>query len=358
MARNLNVGLAVDKGIERIDSFIGTNKALRILPSAGHRNMFDDMVSSKSASVVLASFFFIHYKLADTDWDCMSIPTGARGVYGDKKLAEALSIRNVTLHNNITAYGENLGWKGAVKTFRLLDDPRFSDFIKAIASGRKNELEAMAEYAAEKYASSVRHIQPLPPVGRDVLTFARAKLLFHRIIGLASEGFVQQFLVASLLEIHRRRYGFEIKTHHVHAADKYDGTAGDIEEFHSNTLVAAYEVTDRPDWINRLSNFKDKMDEFGLSKYVIIASNVNSNKEWGDPESLLLNIEPIGRDIAVVDLKDFINVFASELTPIELRDSVNRTYEMLCSPKLCGRADFQDAYTHVVSEWLNSAGQN
>lgn len=151
----------------------------------------------------------------------------------------------------------------------------------------------------------------------------------------------------------RTRYGHEIKTHHAHASDKYDDTYGDIEEFRDGTLIRAYEVTVRPDWKNRVTDFRAKMDAAGLTKYVIFASNINSDDELAQPANMLRFLEPYGRDIAVVDILDVIHVFTAELTARELRDAVNQTHSYLSSPKLCGRADIVDRYTDAVSDWLD-----
>ncbi len=56
-------------------------------------------------------------------WDLKSVPIGIRGQYGDKRLAMGLALRHVTFHKNITAFGENLGWKEAVRQFDLSLDP-------------------------------------------------------------------------------------------------------------------------------------------------------------------------------------------------------------------------------------------
>jgi hypothetical protein len=216
-----------------------------------------------------------------------------------------------------------------------------------------DEQGRIADYIAQRFAESQRIPTPLPPVASALLTFARAKALFLSLLGIRSEGHVQQFLIAALLHELRRRQGIEVRTHHPHAADLFDRAAGDIEEFLEGRLTRAYEVTVRDDWQNRLSGFKDKMDQFGLSKYVIIASNVNTNEAWAQPAQLALALEPYDRDIAVIDIRDVLNFLAAELTPGELRSAVNRGYEYLRSPQLSGRQEFIEAYQQVVSDWLD-----
>jgi hypothetical protein len=353
MTRNEKVEKAVSAAIERTDCFIGGGKLQ--LPSAASRKVCDAQISHRSGSVRLASLFLAFYSMGDPRWGCDSVPKGIRGQYGDKMLAEQLTERCVTLHDAITAFGENLGWKGNVVNVRLSRDPRFSAFCQMLKNADKDERKRIADYLAAKFAESRREAMPLPPVGDDILTFSRAKGLFERMLSLSTEGHVQQFLVAAMLAVHRGRYGLEIRTHHPHASDRFDETAGDIEEFRNGDLLRAYEVTVRPDWKNRLSNFRAKMDKFGLSKYVIIAGNVNSDEELAVPAKLIAFLKPIQRDIAVVDIHDVAMVMAAELTALELRRVVNLGYDLLCQKNLCGRSEFQEAYRKVVDVWLDES---
>ncbi len=354
---NVLVARAVNKALERVDVFLGGEKV--DLPRPAHRRACQELLDKKSASVRTATLFLVFYWLEDPAWDRDSVPSGARGRYGDKKLCEELTNRSITLHGAITAYGENLGWKGNVrsKNIRLSGDDRFRHFLESVADAGADprEVGRVADYLAQRFAESKREATPLPPVGADVLTFVRAKVLFHRLIALPSEGHIQQFLIAALLREYRRRASLEITTHHPHAADASDDTAGDIEERRDGQLVRAYEVTARDDWKNRISNFKKKMDRFGLSKYVIIAAGVNADSAWKVPATMALALEPYGRDIAVVDILDVVHCLAVELTPPELRAAVNQTFVYLSDRKLSGRHDFKELFTNAVQDWLDSA---
>lgn len=352
-ARNESVERAVRRILDRIDYFLG-GEPLSKLPDPQYRREADTLIKA-SASILTASMFLTFYKLEQPDYTFERVPEGARGGFGDKLLCDQLTQRSITLHNGITAPFENIGSKGAVDNFRPLSDRRCGDFLTAIASAPIDQVEAVGDYLAEKYAASQRIISPLPPVGANVLTFARAKALFHRLIGLTSQGYFPQFLAAALLTEFRRKQSIEVRTHQVHAADRYDGTAGDIEEFFEGQLHRAYEVTTRPDWQNRLSDFKDKMDRYQLRKYVIIAANVNNNPEWSEPAHLALKLKPYGRDIAVLDINDFLNYMAAELPAVELREAVNNVYQMLAHKKLCGRPELMELYNQTVSEWLDES---
>jgi hypothetical protein len=69
---------------------------------------------------------------------------------------------------------------------------------------------------------------------------------------------------------------------------------------------------------------------------------------------MLRFLEPYDRDIAVVDITEFITVFSAELSAVELREAVNKTYAFIANPKLCGRSDIMDKYKQGVEEWLDS----
>ena len=99
--RNFHVERTVDGILAKIDAFIEGKKLIG-LPSPKARAAMDAQLTHSSNSVRLASLFLVFYSTVDTNWDCNSIPTGIRGQWGDKRLANALSLRNITLHNAIT----------------------------------------------------------------------------------------------------------------------------------------------------------------------------------------------------------------------------------------------------------------
>ena len=78
------------------------------MPSGIGRIAADQQLHHNANSVRLASLFLAFYSMVETSWDCDSVPTGIRGKWGDKRLANELTQRNISLHNAITAFGENL----------------------------------------------------------------------------------------------------------------------------------------------------------------------------------------------------------------------------------------------------------
>jgi hypothetical protein len=206
--RNINIEQAVDDILAEVDSFI-EGKKLNSLPSPVARAMVDVQLANSANSVRLASLFLVFYSISEPSWNCDSIPQGIRGKYGDKRLANELNLRHITLHNSITAFGENLGWKGNVKAARLRGDNRFDAFSLTLGQLSPDDRSRAASYMASRFAESRVLVSALPPVGDEVLTFARARQLFYNLIGIRSEGNIQQFLVAALLEVHRLRFGLE-----------------------------------------------------------------------------------------------------------------------------------------------------
>ncbi len=282
------------------------------------------------------------------------MPTGTRGKYGDKLLANELTFRHVTLHKSIAAFVENLGWKGNVRQFQLSSDPRFAPFLEALANLDLKERESLVKHIAWRLFESRVVPKALPRLPNSYLSYARCLELCERLIAIPSEGHIPQFLVSSFLEVHRRRIGNRVVTHHPHASDKFEGTKGDIEEFREYELVAAYEVTVRDDWKNRLSDFGKKVSEASLPKYIICAANVRGDSELFPASNLVTFVERLHFDLAIVDLSDFFSVFCAELQREELEQAINRAYELLAEPRLSGREDFLYKYRDATDQWLES----
>lgn len=351
--RNEDIANAVEGIICQLDKFCG-GASIRSFPTPSVSKIFDDLVKEQKGSVRLASIFLLAYSTVSDDWDYASVPVGIRGKHGDKRLAVAFTERHVTLHFNVTAFGENLGWKGNVRNVDLSKDPRFSRFLTSIKELSESERKVLFDYAIYKAFESRAVPKPLPPLPPDWLSYARALQLCEALLAIPSEGHIQQLLVAGFLSVHRRRFGHSIETHHPHASDTFDGTAGDIEEFRESNLVAAYEVTVRDDWKNRLPDLQKKAAEAGLQKYVVIASGVSNDKSLSSASALLLFLEGMVLDLAVVDIKDFFKVFCAELSPKEMREAINSTYEYLLNPKLSGRNEFIEAFTGASQKWINA----
>ncbi len=127
--RNERVEQAIRNALRRIDEFVsGAN--LQRLPSPNHRRAIEDLLQGQRASVRTATLFLMFYRLAEPGWDLSEVPVGVRGTYGDKLLLEELTQRDITLHDSITAFAENLGWKGNVRNVKLSNDPRFKAFSR------------------------------------------------------------------------------------------------------------------------------------------------------------------------------------------------------------------------------------
>lgn len=351
--RNEKVEGAVDHVIALFDK-LSSGNALGNPAPAKLKGVFDAHVEGHGGSVRLACVFLTAYSIVDPKWNMKSVPTGIRGAYGDKKLAGALTFRHVSFHNSITAFGENLGWKGNVKEVDLSKDSRFWPYLSQLKKLGAEERKSLLYHIVWRLHSSRVVPEALPPLPSSYLSYAKSLLLCEDLLMIPSEGHIQQFLVAGFLKIHRARFGNRITTHHPHAADKFDRTYGDIEEFKDHDLVAAYEVTVRPDWKNRLADFGKKISDSKLPKYVIFASGVRSDTELYPAARLVSYVEKLPFDLAVVDLSDFFSVFCAELTRDEIAKAINLTYQFLCEPSLSGRSDFQALYKAATDRWLES----
>jgi len=244
--RNGSVENAVDLLLSLVDKLAAGGELEKPIPST-LADLFDSHVKGQAGSIKLACAFLVAYSVVDRKWNGKSVPVGIRGKYGDEKFATELNRRYVTFHGQIVAFGENLGWKGAVKQFDLSKDKRFAPFLAKLKILTQEDRRMLVDHVAWRIADSRTLPKALPPLPSTYLSYARSLDLCHRILDMHTEGHVQQFLVAAFLEEHRKRFGHKIVTHHPHAPDKFDRTAGDIEEFRENMLLAAYEVTVRSD---------------------------------------------------------------------------------------------------------------
>lgn len=350
--RNLSVEEAVNLVIQRVDR-LAAGEILGSPTPSKIKALFDNHVESHGGSVRLACVFLAAYAVVQPDWDFSTVPRGIRGRYGDKRLASELSFRHVTFHRNITAFGENLGWKGEVEQVNPSKDSRFAGFLSGLRQLTPEQKDSLLDHIAWRLQTSRSVPQVLPPLGGGYLSFARSLDLCEQLLALPSEGHIQQFLVAGFLEVHRRRFGHRIRTHHPHAADKFDGTRGDIEEFHDYELIAAYEVTVREDWKNRLADFGRKVLDGNLPKYVIFAAGVRADPALYPANRLMDFVAHLPFDLVVVDLSDFFSVFCAELYREEIGEAINRSYQLLADPRLSGREDFLRRFRAVTEAWLD-----
>ena len=219
--RNIHVQEAVDLLIKHVDKLSG-GEAIGTPSPRAVKQIFDSHIKGHGGSVTLACAFLAAYSLTDTEWDFNSVPTGIRGKYGDKRLAAELTFRHVTLHKNITAFGENLGWKGSIRSFQLSSDSRFSAFLSNLKKLNLEERRSLVHHIAWRFYESRIVPKALPRLPSNYLLYARSLTLCETLLAIPSEGHIQQFLVAAFLEVHRRRFSHRIITHHPHASDKFD----------------------------------------------------------------------------------------------------------------------------------------
>ena len=351
--RNKMVEEAINSAIANVRKYLDDPKATVPTLKKASRLAVDSLFKNQSSSVALACFFLVYYKLEDWTYDFDKAPTGMRGKFGDKKLSSFLNEHYITLHGEVTAFGENIGYKGNSKLFSFRDNAKFSKFTAHLDTLNKTDTHKLAYHLAWKYASSQHVPEILHPIDESTLTYAKAKALFHNLLELETEGMLQQFLIAGLLNVLRARDQITIRTHHPHSSDRHN--AGDIEELDGeNRVIRAYEVTVRPDWKNRIPDFRSKMDKWGLRKYIIIAGDVNNDPELSQPANLIQTIDRFERDIAVIDIYDVVHYLAQELSHLEIQQAVQETNKYLRNSKLCGRSEYIELYRDTIGNWLDS----
>lgn len=181
MPRNVSIESSVEMILSKLDALI-SGSTLGAPASSQIRGIYSSQIDANGGSVRIASIFFVAYSIAEPTWNYQDVPVGVRGVHGDKRLAGALTERYVSLHKNITAFGENLGWKGNVRSFNLSTDRRFSSYLATMSTLSLAQREALLNHAIWQLAESRVVPKALPPLPSNYLSFARCLDLCEKIL--------------------------------------------------------------------------------------------------------------------------------------------------------------------------------
>jgi hypothetical protein len=294
-----------------------------------------------------ALLFLLAYRQLNDSHDLRRIPVGWRPA--DKHLCAALTQLGYTLHSNITAFGENMGAKGNAPEFDLYGRARTGAVLRTL-SDRPAEIGVALKYVAWRFKRSFSPPVEIAPLSPDALTFTRAFRKVHALLLTESGGHFPQFLVAAVLRTFHERWntGHYVLTQHPHASDKSGSAAGDVEIVNTDgTVVEAYEVTVRPDWVNRRPDILKKMARANLSSYHVLCLT-DVDPRLSTPESLDVYMSEMGQDISVVDVRAFL---ATHILGFS-REMRKRVFEHLekyiRDPKVSGVPEYIELLKHVL----------
>jgi hypothetical protein len=243
----------------------------------------------------------------------------------------------LTLHERVTAPGQNIGAKGQQEAFDLFGRPRVGEILRYLAS-HPDEVSPALDYLAWRFKRSYEASVAPPSLADIVFNFVHCVKLSEQLIAEVSGGHFPQLLIAALLKaLHEQNWtGLSVSTHHAHASDYYTGTAGDIDiTDDSGTIVEAFEVTARPDWKNRTPDFPKKMQRHNLSRFTILCLK-NNDPELNSPEALEAYVSPLGYDVAVVDIKSFAEALFALLTHESRTKAFTYFLDYVEDRKICG----------------------
>jgi hypothetical protein len=297
-----------------------------------------------------ALLFLLAYKAENPNWILSKVPTGWRPA--DKVLCTALTEMNLTLHGNITAYGENMGIKGDAAGYNLFGRKRLGDALKYLEAHPPDVLPAL-RYVAWRFRRSYRAPVKIAALSPKDLTYTRALAKAAKLVVEESGGHFPQFLVAGLLRAFHLQWGTgrDVATHHPHAADTSDRFAGDIEEVDEDGQVLdAYEVTVRPDWKNRRPDLLKKMRKFSLSRYTVVCLIQPQDPDLSSPAARHRYMAPLGQDIAVVDIRAFVESLLTTLTRENRAAAFRYLEEYIQDRDLCGIPDLVDKLKRILEE--------
>lgn len=299
------------------------------------RSKIDFLLNHKTNSDKPALLFLLAYQKVRPSWDMRRVPPSWRP--GDKKLCTELTEMSLTLHGNITSYGENMGIKGDASGYDFFERrPNLGAVLREV-DDNPSSLDGGLAYLAYRFKKSYKKLEIHLEENSSGFVFCNMMKLIDDLLRVPSNGHFPQFLIASLLEAlyEQLRVDYRVITHHPNASDKSDNCAGDVEVFSDGNLNEAYEVTVRPDWANRTQDLLKKMAKFQLKQYTVLCvARDNIDLTSTDGQKKLFG--KLGQDIAVVDLHSFCYTLNGMLSLRGRQRCTEILREYLLNKKLCG----------------------
>lgn len=289
----------------------------------------------RAASDKVVLLFMLGVKAARPNWHLSRLPQGWRP--HDEVLSAGLSSKHLTLHENVTAPGQNIGAKGQQETFDLFGRPRLGDALRFLEE-HPEQVAAALDYAVWRFQRSYRAAVAPPSLGDITFSFHRCLEICERLLAEVSGGQFAQLLVTALLRAFHEQHGtgLQVTTHHTYASDFYKGSAGDIDVADAaGQILDAFEVTGRPDWKNRMPDFPKKMERHNLSKFTILCPK-SDDPDLNTPEALKAYVSPLGYDVAIVDTESFLETMFALLNHESRVKTFTYFLEYISDPYLCG----------------------
>ena len=259
------------------------------------------------------------YGIEDDTLDLTRRPEGARGMA--QQLGVFLSARHITAvkdaYQNIAKNTDRLA-RGNVAAFdRLL--------TWANSATPEDRATALA-FACASVAATARPVLPMPQLNRSALTFARTTRLLLDLLSVPSGGAYEQFTFAALLHTLVGSHAADqvrVETKSLNASDRSSFAAGDVQIATGSRVIEAFEVTANA-WATKIDGASKTIRDNDLSRLHIVA-----NRPEGDRDAVADRLNELVEDVAVLDVRQAVEVLTAVLTRPQRAEALVRLYEYL-----------------------------
>lgn len=259
------------------------------------------------------------YGLEDATLDLTKRPEGARGMA--QQLGVFLAERHIVAvkdaYQNIAKNTDQLARGNVAEFDRLLN----------WANGaKKAEREAALKFACAAVAATARPVLPMPVLNRSALTFARTTDLLLSLLGVPSGGAYEQFAVAALLHTMVANHAADqvrVETKSLNASDRSSFAAGDVQIATGSRAIEAFEVTANH-WAKKIDGASKTIRDNDLSRLHILAIRPD-----GERAKVIERLNQLAEDVAVLDVRQAVEVLTAVLTRPQRAEALMRLYEYL-----------------------------
>lgn len=317
---------ARDKVFELVDGFIAD-------PAAGARAIanasstlpdtvvadLQSVLSDRRVSYRDGVLIQLGYGVIDLDLDLTLRPEGAR------TMAQNLGIFLADRH--IAAVKD--AYQNIAKNTDRLTRGNVAEFDRLLHwanDAGQAERESALIFACAAVAATARPVLPMPELNRSALTFAKTTDLLLTLLSLPSGGAYEQYAFAALMHTMVANHAADqvrVETKSINASDRSSFAAGDVQIVTGNRPIEAFEVTAN-NWSTKIDGASKTIRDNDLSRLHIVA-----NRPDGERDAAIQRLNQLAEDVAVLDVRQAIEVLTAVLTRPQRAEAIVRLYEYL-----------------------------
>lgn len=317
---------ARDRVFELVDGFIADPAAGEAAILSARASLppevladLDSVLADRRISYRDGVLIQLGYGVVDPALDLTLRPEGARGMA--QQLGVFLADRHITAvkdaYQNIAKNTDRLA-RGNV--------PEFDRLLHWATGAGMPEREAALGLACAAVAATARPVLPMPELNRSALTFARTTGLLLDLLTAPSGGAYEQFAFAALLHTLVASHAADqvrVETKSLNASDRSSFAAGDVQLATGSRAIEAFEVTANS-WRTKMDGASKTIRDNDLSRLHIVAA-----RPEGERGAVAERLAELAEDVAVLDVRQAVEVLTAVLTRPQRAEALRRLYEYL-----------------------------